>query len=118
MGEGTADEVAGAVGPRRLDDDGDFYIAAKIVGVFGYHPFAVGQNSPVKDAVGVRSMNDLVRRDLFNPLDDGLGQPLAELPAKAIGLEHRHEDRADVGSIERTGAELIGGAAGEKAKDQ
>ena len=78
---------------------------------------SVRRVSPSKRAERMLSasgvLDDFVRRLELDFLDDRFGEPLAQIAAIAVRLDHRHVDGGDVGRVERAGADLVADAAGE-----
>lgn len=103
--------LAAAVVPIDLNDQIRLDVARDIVHLFGDNTLRIGEQARGEHRVGIRPMYHLIRRLQLDLADNSLGQSLAQISPQAIGFEHRHIDRANVGAVERASADLIAGAS-------
>ena len=107
------DQVAAAIDPTRLNEEIGFDVARLAVTVVRQHSLGVGDKSDAEHAVGGIRIDDFIGCSQLDFLDDRFRETLAQVAAIAVGLNHGHMDGANVGTVQRTAADLVAGAAGE-----
>ena len=103
-----------SIGPTDLHADGRLNLAGVAAEVGNQDGLRLLDDGAGEHGVGVGFVDDLVRRRGLDFLHHGFRQPLAQVAAEAVRLEHRHVNRVDFLRKERLVADLIAGAAAEE----